>query len=73
MRERTKCYVQALYLSAGFGDFGDGQSMRWGSGVNLDRKGFVGWGGLGRECDWAYRDQLGLRIMANELIMKEVE
>jgi len=47
MHERTKCYVQALYLSAGFGDFGDGQSMRWGSGVNLDRKGSCGVGWVG--------------------------
>ena len=37
-------YVQALDLSPGFSDFGDRQSMCWGSGVNrMIERGL--WGG----------------------------
>ena len=43
MRERTKCYVQALYLSAGFGDFGDYRDGFGGRGGRSD--GVFLWGG----------------------------
>ena len=54
--DRTqKCYVQAPYLSPGFGDLETGTMLSRVLGVGLNRMiERVLWGGLGRECGWVY-------------------